>query len=65
MEPCTACGEKHLHHTVTEAEKQCVDKLQLELQAILWQPQNRKTHIKRKKVKTAKQKKSAVYWVGA
>jgi hypothetical protein len=48
MEPCRPCGEKHLCHTETASEKQAEAKTEPHSQTILWQPQNRKHHIKRK-----------------
>jgi hypothetical protein len=36
MEPCRACGEKHVCHTETGAEKGCFYKKQLPSFAVLW-----------------------------
>ncbi|MCW3996562.1 MAG: hypothetical protein NWE98_10515 [Candidatus Bathyarchaeota archaeon] len=46
IELCGACGETILCHTVTGKEKRCTGKKQPQTQTILWQPQNRHTHIK-------------------
>jgi len=52
MEPCTVCGEKRISRNQTDAEKQPKAKIQLNLQAELWQPQNAHTHTKTKTQKT-------------
>jgi hypothetical protein len=44
-----ACGEKPLHHTATDATKQCKHKTQHAPLAVLWLPQNKSAHIKREK----------------
>jgi hypothetical protein len=48
MKPCWACGENLIQHTVIGKEKQCKPKKQFNPQSILWLPQNRRAHIKRK-----------------
>jgi hypothetical protein len=48
MEPCRACEEKRICHTETDAKKHCCNKTEPSPQTVLWHPQNRNTHTKRK-----------------
>jgi hypothetical protein len=47
MEPCRACGEKPISHTITDAEKRYKSKKHLPSNTFVWHPTNRHTHTKR------------------
>jgi hypothetical protein len=48
MEVCSSCDEKPISHTETAVKKQAENKTEPSFQPILWQPQNRPNHTKRK-----------------
>jgi hypothetical protein len=61
MEACSSCGQKPAFHTETAIKTQTEPKTQRPFKAILWLPQNRPNHTKRKNTEKPTQKQQPTF----